>query len=257
MADACFNGTGMSIEARFQWAKNHGCLSMEAGEDGIKNPQSYLAAMDATGLFVHGINVWVPGEAFFQKAIQAAKALGASYITHQVPRQPDLKTGVEFLKRHQKLCRDNGIQYLMETHRWTASEWLSDTRHYLESIPDLDILSDTSHYIPLLVERDELQFLHSRTKAVHIRVAMANNVQVEIGQKMDHDGCKLFQGIWTDLLKAGFSGPVVGEIIPLYVTYPSYNATEDNAFGLELFRKTVMTAGLGHKLVDFFISDSV
>lgn len=112
----------------------------------------------------------------------------------------------------------------------------------MESIPDLSILSDTSHYIPLLVEREELKFLHPRAKAAHIRVAMGNNVQVEIGQKMEHEGCQLFQSIWNDLLDAGFSGPVVGEIIPLYVTYPTYNATEDNAYGLELFRKTLLAS---------------
>lgn len=249
MADACFNGTGMSVEARFQWAKDHNCLSMEAGEDGIRNPELYLKAMDSTGLFIHGVNVWVAGDDFFLKAIEAAKTFGARYITHQVPRQASIEEGVAFLKKHQQLCRDNGLQYLMETHRWTASELLSDTKAYLEAIPDLDILSDTSHYIPLLVEREELQCLHPRAKAAHVRVAMPNNVQVEIGQQMNHEGCQLFKGIWTDLLQSGFSGPVVGEIIPLYVTYPSYNATEDNAFGLELFRQTVIEAGYADKLV--------
>lgn len=249
MADSCFNGTGMSVEARFRWAKDHGCLSMEAGEAGILDTSDYLKAKESTGLFVHGVNVWVAGDDFFSKAIVAAKKLGAGYITHQVPRQSNLKAGVSFLRKHRDLCRNVGINYLIETHRWTATENLSDIKYYLKAIPDLDILSDTSHYIPLLVEREQLSFLHSRTKAVHIRVALPNNVQIEIGKNMDNEGCQLFRGIWADLLHAGFTGPVVGEIIPLYVSYPSYNATEDNAFGLELFRSTVRDSGFSDRLI--------
>ena len=85
--------------------------------------------------------------------------------------------------------------------------------------------------------------------ASHIRVAMPNNVQVEIGKERNHQGCQLFQQIWTDILKSGFSGPVVGEIIAFYLTYPQYNATEDNVNGLALFKQTVRDANLSNKLL--------
>jgi hypothetical protein len=66
---------------------------------------------------------------------------------------------------------------------------------------------------------------------------------------MNNEGCQLFKGIWTDLLESGFSGPAVGEIIPSYVTYPSYDAVHDNVHGFELFKKTVVEAGFGDRLV--------
>lgn len=249
MADACFDGTGMSVLERFQWAQQHDCMSIEGGEAAINDPQAYLDAIAQTGLFVHGINVWVAGDAYFQRAITCAKTLGATYITHQVPRQPDRETGLAFLKHHQALCHEAGLNYLFETHRWTASEYLDDTKYYLQHLPGLDILSDLSHYIPLLYERPDFAFLHPRTKAMHLRVAMANNVQVEIGEEMNHEGCQLFVSLWQDILKAGFCGPVVGEIIPFYLTYPRYDATRDNANALKLFTNTVITSGYTDRLL--------
>lgn len=249
MADACFDGSGMSVLEQFQWAKNHDCLSIEAGESGVNNPQAYAVAMAETGLFVHGVNVWLAGEDYFLKAINAAKILGASYITHQVPSQANRQQGLKCIEHYQQICRDAGLNYLVETHRWTATEKLDDTEYYLEKIPDLDVLSDISHYIPLLYNTEAFKFLHPKTKAIHIRVAMANNVQVEIGTDKNHQGCQLFKQIWSDILLAGFSGPVVGEIIPFYLTYPRYNATEDNANGLALFRETLSDLGLHNKLL--------
>lgn len=249
MADACFDNTKMSILERFEWAKAHGCFSIEAGQAGIHNPHEYQAAMQKTGLFVHGVNVWHPGDEYFSKAIEAAKLLGAQYITHQVPKQDNLKTGLAFLQKHQQVCQQNGLDYLIETHRWTASEKLSDLAYYLENMPELSVLSDLSHYIPLLHQPTEFNFIHKRSKAMHIRVATENNVQVEIGESMNHEGCELFSRIWTDLLKSGFTGPVVGEIIPHYVTYPAYDSVKDNANGLNLFRKTLIQAGYQDKLL--------
>lgn len=249
MADACFDNTNMSILERFEWAKSQGCFSIEAGQAGINNPNEYKQAMLKTGLFVHGVNVWHPGDEYFSKAIEAAQLLGAQYITHQVPKQTGLKSGLAFLQKHQQVCQQNNLDYLIETHRWTASEKLSDLAYYLEKMPDLSVLSDLSHYIPLLHNQGEFNFIHKRTKAMHIRVATENNVQVEISESMNHQGCQLFSQIWTDLLKTGFSGPVVGEIIPHYVTYPPYDPVKDNANGLALFKKVLKNAGYQGKLL--------
>jgi len=249
MADACFDATDMTILQRFRWAKQHGCLSMEAGEAGINNPLAYFDAMQQTNIFVHGINVWNPGDDYFKKAIESANLLGAGYITHQAPRQVNRKAALAFIREHQQRCFDRGLDYLLETHRWTLSERLDDVQYYLDQIPELNILSDISHYVPLLNEPNEFYFLHPRTKALHIRVAMPNNVQVEIGEQMTHEGCQLFSEIWTDLLNADFPGPVVGEIIPHYLTYPRYDTVADNANGLNLFRQTVKDVGLQSRLL--------
>jgi hypothetical protein len=248
MADACFDSTDMTVLQRFEWAKLHGCLSIEAGEAGINNPQAYIEAMQQTGLFVHGVNVWNEGSSYFDKAIESAKLLGASYITHQAPTQTNREAALSLIKQCQHQCFVNGLDYLLETHRWTISERLDDVRYYLAHNPELNILSDISHYVPLLHKQEAFHFLHPRTKAMHIRVAMPNNVQVEIGEQMEHEGCELFGAIWTDLLRAGFSGPVVGEIIPHYLTYPKYDTVADNVFGLKLFKQTIEKAGFKYKL---------
>ena len=250
MADACFDATEMTVTDRFNWAKEHGCRSIEAGQRCIENPESYEEAMSASGLGIHGINVWVPGDDFFRQAVEVAVRCKATYITQQVPKQAHIGDVIRFIAERKAQCAAAGLDYLIETHRWTATESLEETETILRALPEQRIVSDVSHYIPLLKNRKDFTFLHERTAAVHIRVAMPNNAQVEVGPDANHDGCKLFQGIWQDLLDAGFTGPVTGEIIPYYVTYPRYDVVQDNAHGLELFRKTINN----HPAKDHFLS---
>ncbi|MBF0460623.1 MAG: hypothetical protein HQL87_04425 [Magnetococcales bacterium] len=243
MADSCFRCSALSIIERFEWAKRAGCLSLEGGTYCVENTEIYYAAMQETGLFVHGLNIARSDSDFFQAVLQTAQRLGVLYISEVVAKQVDLKVTIQYIAKRRQVCAEYGLNYLIETHRWSATEQIEDVKKIAEALPSQEFLGDFSHYIPLLKEEADFSFLYPKCRAVHLRVAVPNNVQVEIGPEMNHEGCQLFQKIWHNLLTSGFHGPVVGEIIPHYVTYPRYDSIEDNKYGIQFFRKVVQEAG--------------
>ncbi|MEO5350546.1 MAG: hypothetical protein H7836_13000 [Magnetococcus sp. YQC-3] len=243
MADPCFRMTDLSTVERFAWAREQGCLSLEGGSYCIEQSELYDNAAQETGMWVHGLNISRPEGEYFALALAAARRLGALYITEIVPKMPELSQVVHYICSRRERCAAEGVLYLVETHRWSVTERLEWVRQLLERLPEQEFVGDFSHYIPLLYEEADFSFLYPRCRAVHLRVAVPNNVQVEIGPEMNHEGCQLFRGIWLNLLASGFAGPVVAEIIPHYVTYPRYDSVQDNTYALQFFRQLIQEAG--------------
>lgn len=88
-----------------------------------------------------------------------------------------------FIDAANKISKEKDIPIYHETHRGRFSYTLSDTKKYVQAIPDLQLTLDISHWMvvheSLLENQDEnLKEVLSRTHHIHARVGHAEGPQV-------------------------------------------------------------------------------
>ncbi len=191
--------------------------------------ESLIAETKKRGLRCMVVNDYMQNLNEFDQNLKLAVSLGAKYYNHHFPKSfnTDLEGAVSMAKQLKERCAKENIQYLIELHRGTYTHNLERTYAFTKAYPEVAYLADMSHYIIQGYSYKELEGLYANVQAIHLRVANSECSQPEIFPEKTK-GIQDFEKYYKDLLKLGFNGPVISEMIPFYLQYPPYDLHENN-----------------------------
>lgn len=105
-------------------------------------------------------------------------------INHHAGRDVfPFEDNVRIFERMIELGRENGIPVMAETHRGRPTFAATETRRYLEAVPELRLTADFSHWMvvhesDLADQEDTLALAISRSDHIHARVGYEEGPQV-------------------------------------------------------------------------------
>lgn len=237
---------GTSLDEKFSLPADMGFDGIEIGAFPqivpAENLDAYRRLSEQHRMAVLGFStIWTEEESF-AAACRAVRSLGGEYVNHMYePGHRDWPRVTEAIARFAELAQDCGLRYFLETHRDTVTEQIEDARQLAEALPWLQFNADLSHYVVLNRRPAEFAWIYPRVGHIHLRVASVHNVQPEVGAA-DAPWLPMWREIWGAILRTGFSGALVTQIIPGYVTRPAYDTVADTANLLRLAREIVAEA---------------
>ena len=199
-------------------------------------PVEELAAeAERVGLQCLSVNDWQQQMERFDEHLAVAERLGARYLNHHLPQGLDGPAAAAMTRDLAQRCADRGVRYLVELHRSTYTHRLDDVYELMARNPEVEFLGDFSHYVILSEPESRFAPTYPRLRALHLRVANPNAVQMDIAEGQT-DGLDAYRQVFQRALRTGAVDTVISEMIPYYMQVPRYDLHAANARLLTLAR---------------------
>jgi sugar phosphate isomerase/epimerase len=212
--------TEWTLDEKFKNAK-------DAGFEGVECWLSHEMEKEHTeALNRHGLRLTLGFHAdemaHVQDIVDQAKRLKADFIfCHPLHPLHPLHEAAKFLKEAKKYANDEGVTFLVETHRNNIPESLNQALQLIDLWPEARFTGDFSHFILVsefygweherAIER--MMPVLERTSHLHGRISNGEQVQVDVGDGSGQTA-QFFVDIWTATMRAWRKGAGPGDVFP-------------------------------------------
>lgn len=179
----------------------------------------------------HGLKLVLGHRAYSPEDVRAtferAQRLDADFVfLHPADAYTPLEKVVAIVREGQRLARESGRPFFVETHRGNFTETIRQTEELIAAIPEVRITGDFSHFVvggEFYGWKEEnaigrMEKIWPRVAHLHARISNGEAVQVDVGEVSSDDlsenlPAQFFVEIWAEAMRHWLQSAQPGDVL--------------------------------------------